>query len=90
MKKAIFTVLAGLVLAFASVWPVIAAASKARAVARLSARDGQQVGTANFIATSHGVLIELDIKGLTPGPHAIHIHTSGNCDPKVGIHFGRP
>ncbi|MGZ5934789.1 MAG: hypothetical protein ACXWLV_08785, partial [Rhizomicrobium sp.] len=69
MKKAILTVLVGLVLTFTSLWPVFAAASKARAVARLSARDGQQVGTANFIATSHGVLIEFDIKGLTPGPH---------------------
>ncbi|MGZ5936318.1 MAG: superoxide dismutase family protein [Rhizomicrobium sp.] len=90
MKKAILTVLVGLVLTFTSLWPVFAAASKARAVARLSARDGQQVGTANFIATSHGVLIEFDIKGLTPGPHAIHIHTSGNCDPKVGFTSAGP
>jgi len=41
--------------------PVCAAASKARAVAHLVGRDGHPVGLANFIATSHGVLIELDL-----------------------------
>jgi Cu-Zn family superoxide dismutase len=53
-------------------------------------RDGREAGTANFVATSHGVLIELDLKGLTPGPHAIHIHTSGNCDPKVAFTSAGP
>src|SRR4029077_3360604 len=70
--------------------PVFAAASKARAMARLATRDGRAAGTANFIATSHGVLIELDLKGLAPGPHAIHIHTSGNCDPKVAFTSAGP
>ena len=90
MKRATRTILAGLVLATASVTPVMAAASKAHAVARLAMRDGRAVGTANFVATSHGVLIELDLKGLTPGPHAIHIHTSGNCDPKVAFTSAGP
>ncbi len=31
-----------------------------------------------------------DLKGLTPGAHAIHIHTSGNCDAKVGFNSAGP
>jgi Cu-Zn family superoxide dismutase len=90
MKRAVFTVIVGLGFALASISPVNAAASKARAVAHLAARNGEPAGIANFIATSHGVLIELDVKGLTPGPHAIHIHTSGNCDPKVAFTSAGP
>lgn len=90
MKKVLFTVSISLVLTLASTAPVIAAASKARAIAHLAARDGGSVGTANFIATSHGVLIELDLKGLAPGPHAIHLHTSGNCNTKVAFTSAGP
>ncbi|MBL6853470.1 MAG: superoxide dismutase family protein [Alphaproteobacteria bacterium] len=72
--------------------PAVAAASKARAIAKLTGIDGQPAGTVSFAATSHGVLMVFDLKGLTPGAHGIHIHTSGSCDPKVvftsaGPHF---
>jgi len=90
MNKAYLTVVVGLGLTLASIPPVIGAASKARAVAHLAARNGESAGTATFIATSHGVLIDLDVKGLTPGPHAVHIHTSGNCDPKVAFTSAGP
>ena len=74
----------------ATAQPGIAAASKARASATLIARDGRPVGTADFIGTSHGVLIELNLHGLTPGAHGIHIHTSGNCNPKVAFTSAGP
>ena len=90
MNKAYLTVVVGLGLTLASIPPVIGAASKARAVAHLAARNGESAGTATFIATSHGVLIDLDVKGLTPGPHAVHVHTSGNCDPKVAFTSAGP
>jgi Cu-Zn family superoxide dismutase len=70
--------------------PALAAAAKARAIAKLTALDGTAAGTATFLATSHGVLIQFDLKGLTPGAHAIHIHTSGNCDAKVAFNSAGP
>jgi len=68
------------------------AAQKAHAVAHMKALDGSAVGTIDFAQSNHGVLITFDLHGLSPGAHAIHIHTSGNCDAKVkftsaGPHF---
>ena len=91
MKTTILAVAIAFALAMASTSTACAAASKARAIAHLTARDGKSVGTANFIATSHGVLIEYDLKGLAPGAHAIHIHNVGSCTApdftSAGPHF---
>ena len=70
--------------------PAIGAASKARAIAKMIGADGQPAGSVTFTATSHGVLMVLDLKGLTPGAHGIHIHTSGNCDPKAAFTSAGP
>jgi Cu-Zn family superoxide dismutase len=70
--------------------PAMAASSKARAIAKLTGLDGSAAGTVTFAATSHGVLIQFDLKGLTPGVHAIHIHTSGSCDAKTGFSSAGP
>ena len=37
-----------------------------------------------------GISIALDVKGLTPGDHAIHLHANGVCEPpftSAGPHF---
>ena len=88
MKHAFFCALLGSAMLLAP--PALAAESKARAVAQLKGLDGAPAGIATFAATSHGVLIQFDLKGLTPGAHAIHIHTSGSCDPKVGFSSAGP
>jgi superoxide dismutase, Cu-Zn family len=53
--------------------------------------QGQSVGTAVLSPASTGVKITLDIKNLSPGPHSIHIHQYGECDPpdfkSAGAHF---
>ena len=36
------------------------------------------------------MLITFDLQGLAPGPHAIHLHTAGHCDPKTGFTSAGP
>ncbi|HEY2007995.1 MAG TPA: superoxide dismutase family protein [Rhizomicrobium sp.] len=66
------------------------AAQKAHAVARLKSLDGKPVGMVDFAAVNRGVLITFDLHDLPPGPHAIHLHTSGNCDAKTGFTAAGP
>ena len=82
-------VLAALAAALLMPMPALAAA-KARAIAHMAGRDGQGLGTISFDAMDHGVLIEMDLHGLPPGPHAIQIHTSGNCDPRKAFTSAGP
>jgi Cu-Zn family superoxide dismutase len=59
-----------------------AAAAKMHAVAKLIGLSGKPLGQADFTQTPRGVLIEITVRGLTPGAHAILIHTTASCDPK--------
>lgn len=53
--------------------------------------QGQNVGTAVLTEAPHGVKIKLDIKGLPPGEHSIHIHQFAKCEApdfkSAGPHF---
>ena len=66
------------------------AAPKAKAIARLAGLDGKPRGTATFEALNRGVLITFDLHDLPPGPHGIHLHTSGNCNAKTGFTAAGP
>ncbi len=59
-------------------------------MAHLKDLDGKPVGIANFTTVNRGVLIEFDLTGLPPGPHGVHLHVSGNCDPKTGFTSAGP
>ena len=52
---------------------------------------GQPVGTAMITTAGKGVSIALDVKGLGPGEHAIHIHQTAKCEApgftSAGGHF---
>lgn len=48
-------------------------------------RDGAEIGQAYLTQTPHGVLIRLSVTQLPNGPHAVHIHETGNCDPGSGF-----
>jgi superoxide dismutase, Cu-Zn family len=56
------------------------ASPESRATAELKDRDGKSVGRALFRERSDGVLVRLEVKGLTPGLHAVHVHAVGKCE----------
>jgi Cu-Zn family superoxide dismutase len=53
--------------------------------------SGQSVGTATLTDGAPGVRIKLDIRGLPPGAHSIHIHQIAKCEgpdfKSAGPHF---
>jgi Cu-Zn family superoxide dismutase len=52
---------------------------------------GESVGAATLSPEGTGIKIDLDLKNLQPGTHAIHIHQTARCDPPdfatAGPHF---
>jgi Cu-Zn family superoxide dismutase len=50
------------------------------AVAEIKNGTGQTVGTANFAQLGSGVRIVMDVRGLPPGLHGVHIHEMGKCE----------
>jgi len=53
--------------------------------------QGADVGTVVLKQEKADVLLKLDLKGLPPGEHAIHVHQTAKCDPPdfktAGGHF---
>ena len=65
--------------------PVSAESVKTHAEAELIGLDGKPLGTAELSQTGRGVLVALDLHGIPPGEHGVHVHAVGACDAK--IHF---
>jgi Cu-Zn family superoxide dismutase len=89
--KTIATVICLMVLAggIAGV-PARAAAPKPVTV-EIKDAQGQNVGTAMLSEAPHGVKIKLDVKGLPPGEHSLHVHQNAKCEApdfkSAGPHF---
>lgn len=63
----------------------------AQATANLKDKNGRSVGMATFDEVSDGVLVSVEVRGISPGLHAIHIHAVGKCEgptfTSAGGHF---
>ncbi len=44
---------------------------------------GEEVGTVRMILSHEGAVFNLNLKGLPPGLHGMHIHEKGDCGPAV-------
>jgi len=63
----------------------------ATATSELQNGEGRAVGTALLTQINAGVRIVVDVRGLSPGAKAVHIHETGHCEPpafsSAGGHF---
>lgn len=64
---------------------------EAEARAELVDTQGTRVGVAEFREEARGVRVSIQLTGLPPGTHALHIHEKGRCDSpdfkSAGEHF---
>ena len=51
------------------------------AMAQLVEPGGSTIGKAMFEQAPKGVLMYVEVTGLTPGAHGIHLHAKGACEP---------
>ena len=59
------------------------------AEATINAKSGSSVsGTVSFTQVDGKVMMKAELKGLTPGTHAIHIHEKGDCSAGDGTSAG--
>lgn len=58
------------------------------ATAQIINPDGEGIGEATLWQGPHGVLIHVELAGLSPGKHAIHLHAVGACEPDFGASKG--
>lgn len=69
----------------------VADSSSVSAVAKMKGVDGNGLGKVSFSQTADGVLLQVQLEGLKPGVHAIHIHETGKCEgpdfESAGGHF---
>jgi len=52
----------------------------AAAGADLKNAGGETVGSATLTQAGDTVRVVVDVRGLPPGPHAVHVHTIGKCE----------
>lgn len=55
------------------------ALAQSTATAVVKTGDGKDAGVVTLAEAPHGVLLKLELKGLTPGWHAVHFHEKGDC-----------
>jgi len=76
MRALPLLLIAGVVLAS----PALAAEQHPLAVAKLVHPDGSSAGTARIVARANGAALEVEIAGVPPGKHGLHLHAVGKCE----------
>ena len=56
------------------------APAAARAAADLKTAQGAAAGKATAATINAGVMLTLQVEGLPPGQHGVHVHMTGKCD----------
>jgi Cu-Zn family superoxide dismutase len=51
------------------------------ATADMKDSAGNDLGTLRLVDGSNGIVVSGELKGLPPGTYAIHVHTTGKCEP---------
>jgi Cu-Zn family superoxide dismutase len=67
-----------------------AAAAPREASARIVDRNGAQIGVVLFTQTAKGLRLDISVSRVTPGPHAVHIHSVGKCEMAYGFKSAGP
>jgi superoxide dismutase, Cu-Zn family len=87
MEKSLFLILAALLLARSGT-------AQAPANVKIINTERQEIGQVTLTDTPTGVILGLNLKekpsGISPGPHAFHIHAIGKCEPpfkSAGEHY---
>nr|WP_162865702.1 superoxide dismutase family protein [Deinococcus wulumuqiensis] len=85
MRKTMMLGLLSLGLAQAGAAQAAAPLTAAPLTATAALRDpaGQVMGSARFVQQGAGVQVTVDVRGLTPGMHGMHVHEFGRCTPGV-------
>lgn len=95
MKTFVILVLAGIVLAIVLAIIATQCATPSPPVgktasASLVSPEGEAMGDVNITQMESGVLVAVEVRGLSPGGHALVVHESGACTPSfdaAGDHF---
>lgn len=61
----------------------VPASTPLTATANIITPEGQAVGTATFTQQGGGVTLKVQVSGLTPGNHGMHVHEFGRCVPGI-------
>lgn len=63
--------------------PAVPLSATLTATASIVNEAGQPVGTAHFVQRGAGVQVSVNVSGLAPGMHGMHVHEFGSCAPGV-------
>src|SRR5271163_4398213 len=89
LKQQFFSALALGALTFSTI--AVYAKGPAPVTVTLKTAQGADAGTAVLKQEKDYVMVKLDLKGLPPGEHGVHVHQTAKCDPPgfttAGGHF---